>query len=114
MNTTAFGNRGEQAASEYLSRLGYEIIDRNWKTKTCEIDIVAKKGNVVHFVEVKYRSTNRAGSGLDYITPKKLQQMQFAATLWTNEHNWRGEINLAAIEVSGETFDVTEFIESVY
>lgn len=113
MQTTFIGQKAEQAASEYLERLGYEIIDRNWRRRTCEIDIVACRGGVIHFVEVKYRQTDVAGSGLEYITAKKLQQMAYAADRWVAENDWRGEYVLSAVEVAGKTFEVTEFIESI-
>jgi len=106
MRTTQIGNKGEQLAAEALARLGYEIIDRNWKTKFAEIDIVALKGNVVHFVEVKYRATSRQGDGLDYITDQKLHHMQRAAELWVAVHNWNGEYVLLAVAVSGQSEEI--------
>ena len=113
MQTTYIGQKAEQVASEYLGRLGYEVVDRNWRRRTCEIDIVARKDGVIHFVEVKYRQTDIAGSGLEYITTKKLQQMAYAAQRWVAENNWLGEYTLAAIEVSGDGFEVTEFIDCI-
>ncbi len=113
MHTTAVGNRAEQVAVEYLQRLGYIILARNWRKRVCEIDIVAKKAGTIHFVEVKYRATDQAGSGIEYIMHKKLRQMVFAAECWVQVHGWRGEYVLAAIEVSGEAYLVTEFIDSL-
>lgn len=113
MQTTFIGNRGEQVAAGYLERQGFKVLERNWRRRQCEIDIVAQKGTVVYLVEVKYRQTDIAGSGLDYITPQKLNQMAYAANRWVAENNWTGEYTLAAIEVSGETFRVTEFIDPI-
>ncbi len=114
MQTTAIGNRAEQAAVEYLERLGYIIVARNWRKRVCEIDIVAQHFGTVHFVEVKYRATDQAGSGIEYIMHKKLRQMAFAAECWVQDNKWRGEYVLAAIEVGGETYDVTEFVDCIY
>jgi uncharacterized protein (TIGR00252 family) len=108
--STATGQQAEQAALEYLDQQGYKIIGQNWRTRWCEIDIVAEKDKRVHFVEVKYRASSSQGSGLDYITPRKLRQMRFAAEMWVQNHNWRGDYGLSALEVSGPTFQVTDFL----
>ena len=57
-------------AANHLVRHGHEIVERNWKTKYCEIDIVSVKGDTVYFTEVKYRKTAWQGGGLAAITPK--------------------------------------------
>jgi uncharacterized protein (TIGR00252 family) len=106
------GAKAENFVVEYLAADGYKIIHQNWKTKWCEIDIVAQKSNCVYFVEVKYRSSSLQGSGFDYITPAKLRQMEFAANLWVAKNRWEGEYVLSAAEVSGPNFEV-EFIDQV-
>lgn len=97
------GHSAEVKASDYLKRDKFEIVELNWKTKFCEIDILAKKLNVIYFVEVKYRKTSHQGSSLEYITPKKLKQMQFAAEMWVHNNKWTGEYQLAAIGIDGDT-----------
>lgn len=111
MSTTDTGRRAEQAVADYLKKQGYKVLQQNWRTRWCEIDIVAQKGGAVYFVEVKFRKTDLQGDGLDYITPKKLQQMAFAAELWVSNNNWPGEYNLAAASVSGTGFKVANFVE---
>lgn len=106
------GNAAEQAVADYLQRHGYKILDRNWKTKQCEIDIIARKGSCIHFVEVKYRSSSGYGSGFDYITNSKQKQMSFAANYWVAKTKWEGEYVLSGAEVSGPNFDVT-FLEEL-
>lgn len=106
------GNYGEDAVEKYLKTNGYRIIDRNWKTKQCEIDIIAKKDRCVYFVEVKYRFSPDQGEGFDYITPVKLRQMSFAAEYWVAQNKWEGEYCLSAASVSGENYAV-EFIEEI-
>jgi len=108
----AIGDRAESAAAQYLQSLRYEIIDRNWKTKWCEIDIIARKNAVLYFVEVKYRRSARQGGGIAAVTPVKLRQMKFAAELWLQKFG-TADARLSVIEVSGDDFDVTHFIESV-
>lgn len=106
------GAEAEQAVAEYLIENGYKVLDINWKTKWCEIDIVAQKNKVIHFVEVKYRSNQAQGGGFDYIHDKKLRQMQRAADSWVLIQNWDGEYVLSAAEVSGSDFDI-DFIDEV-
>lgn len=67
----AHGHYAERIAADYLVRLNFKIVDTNWKTKWCEIDIIVQKDGVMYFTEVKYRKTTNQGAGLDYITPKK-------------------------------------------
>lgn len=107
MTTTETGRKAENAAAEFLKRKGCKIITQNWRTRMCEVDIIAQRASVVYFCEVKYRQTNNQGTGLDYITPKKLKQMQFAAESWAHANGYMGDFQLCAIEVSGADFKVT-------
>jgi Holliday junction resolvase-like predicted endonuclease len=101
VSTTDVGLAAEQAAAEELTRLGFEILDRNWKTKYCEVDIIARRNGVIWFVEVKYRATTKFGDGLEYIGYQKLQHMHRAAELWTSRHDFDGEYTLGAVSVTG-------------
>ena len=112
MNTTNLGNAAEAVAAEYLAKLGYIIIECNFKTPRCEIDIVAQASGCVYFVEVKYRGGSGQGTGIEYVTPAKQRQMRYAAETWTNQHEWTGDMTLAAIEVD-QNLVVTTFIEDI-
>jgi ribonuclease HII len=107
------GRVAESAAANYLDSLGYKILKQNWRTKMCEIDIVAQKGSVVYLVEVKYRQKKLQGSGIEAITPKKLKQMKFAARMWQHWHGFDGYMQLSVISMSGKPPRVDEFLESV-
>lgn len=105
----SIGDAAEAKVSEYLIGRGYEIIDRNWKTKWCEIDIIAKKDNTVHFVEVKYRSNSTTGDGFAAITKAKLKQITFAAEYYQAAHpNKYSDILLAIASVSGISVNYLE------
>ncbi len=82
MTTRQIGDKGEQAAADWLTARGHEIVARNWRTRYCEIDIVSVKGEVLYFTEVKYRKNDDFGDGLAVITAKKQRQMRFAAELF--------------------------------
>lgn len=112
MSSTSTGREAENAVAEYLYSKNYRVLEQNWRTRICEIDIVAKKDNTIYFVEVKYRANDNQGGGLDYITAKKLKQMNFAAQIWVSEHEWTGDYCLSAAEVTGEDFTVTQFLKN--
>jgi putative endonuclease len=99
-NYTA-GHEAEERAAQYLKRHGFKVRELNWKTPRCEIDIIAEKHKAIYFAEVKYRRTASQGSGLDYITNRKLTQMQYAAQTWVAQNNWPGEHQLAVISIDG-------------
>jgi Holliday junction resolvase-like predicted endonuclease len=102
MSNYTAGHLAEKRAADYLKVQGFKILELNWKTRYCEIDIVVEKGSVVYFVEVKYRQTDKQGYGLDYITPRKLKQMQFAAEVWVQTRHWQGGYQLAAVGIDAE------------
>lgn len=114
MSTTSIGRQAEDAAAEYLKRNGYKILDQNWRTRWCEIDIVGQKGKIVSFIEVKYRKSTDFGGGLEYITLKKQKQMAFAAEFWVSSNKWNGDYNLSAVEVTGPSFKISKFIPEAY
>jgi len=107
------GRRAEKAAADYLRQNGFEIVGQNLRTRTYEIDIVAQRDAILYFVEVKYRKNDATGGGLEYITPRKLKQMQFAAEMWLSENRRSDPYRLAGIEVGGSHFAVTDFIDSL-
>jgi len=83
VNTTAIGSSYERAAADYLESLGLIIIKQNWRTRWCEIDIVAQDNQgVVHIVEVRYRKDSQSGDGLQSITPLKQRKLIHAAKRW--------------------------------
>lgn len=112
--STERGRRAEDIAASYLQGLGHRIQDRNWRTRWCEIDIVTVRKETVYFVEVKYRQSNAFGSGLEYITPKKLAQMRFAAEFWMASNSYGAQgYRLAAVEVTGEGYKVTSWLDDL-
>jgi putative endonuclease len=67
------GKKGEELAVEFLLKNGYKILDRNWRYKKAEVDIIAQKNEVLAVVEVKTRSTDYFGNPQDFINQKKIQ-----------------------------------------
>lgn len=113
MTTRQIGDKGEQAAADWLAASGHEIIARNWRTRYCEIDIVSVKGEVLYFTEVKYRKNDDFGDGLAAITAKKQRQMRFAAELFlAGKPEYSGmAAKLLAASVSGDPPAVQAVVE---
>jgi putative endonuclease len=76
------GRRGEDLAVEFLGRLRYRIMERNYRCRCGEVDIVARQGKTVVFVEVKTRSSHLYGHPAASVTPFKQRQISRAAQTW--------------------------------
>ena len=102
VTTKQRGDEGETKAVQFLESNGHVIIDRNWKTKWCEIDIVSHFEDTTYFVEVKYRKNANAGEALTAVTKTKLKQMAFAAEYYAAKHpGLAGNQMLAVISITG-------------
>lgn len=114
-STLEIGRRGEDIAVEYLRGIGYLIAARNWRSGRYEIDVVAERCGVTHFVEVR---TRRAGALLSpeaTITQTKANSMRRAASAYMAQCRVRGEVefDLLAIDIFPEgSYDV-RFIPNV-
>ena len=94
------GKIGEDIAAAYLQELDYEILDRNWRFKRVELDIVARKDSTLVFCEVKTRRSNSHGIPSEAITPAKLQNIRTAALHWlTNNESKHQGIRFDALSV---------------
>jgi putative endonuclease len=79
VNRTQRGREGEDAAARYLESLGYRILRRNLRGPDGEIDILARDGNVLTFVEVKARTTRNFGSALSAVDARKRARIRALA-----------------------------------
>jgi putative endonuclease len=96
----AAGRRAETAAALWLQLKGYRILDRRARMPACELDLVARKGRMLVFVEVKARRT-REGA-LEAVTPQLRKRLEQAANQWVSrrrglqQHLWRFDIVMLA------------------
>lgn len=111
MVTTASGNKAEIAVAGFMQEQGYKIVGLNWKTRLCEIDVIARREDIVYFVEVKYRTDSQQGSGLEHITTKKLNQIKFAVRVWCHNNDWEGDCRILGAEVFGLDFEHINLVE---
>ena len=73
VNKRAAGADKEQLAARYLVDNGYTVLERNFRNKTGEIDIIAQNDNLIVFVEVKYRSSKKYGYAVEAVSYRKQQ-----------------------------------------
>jgi len=112
LTTKQIGDKAENIAANYLISDGHKIIDRNWKTKYCEIDIVSRKNDVIYFTEVKYRKKSDQGGGLAAITASKLRQMKFAAEFYVLSNKQTDtDLRLTTISLSGQPPIIENYLE---
>lgn len=91
-NTRATGKVFEERAVLFLQEKGYQILERNFYTKSGEIDIVAKDGEYIVFVEVKYRKNKTAGNALDAVTLEKQKRLYAAAKVYLYVKKYRMDL----------------------
>ena len=100
MNIGATGERGEKLAARLLRRKGYRILERNFQTRFGEIDLIARKGDVLVFVEVKTRAPGAPVSGRDAVDAAKQARVRTAALQY-----WQGRF--AALQPRFDVVEVT-------
>ena len=84
------GLRGEELATEWLISNGYLILHRNWRHARFEIDIIASRDEVLHFIEVKTRTSAAFGNPEDQVNQKKLRHMIDAGEEFIYQHpGWK-------------------------
>lgn len=91
MNKRQIGSDYEKQAAEYLKAKGMKILEMNFRNRGGEIDIIAKDGDYICFIEVKYRTTNQFGSPLEAVTYHKQQQIRKVAHFYMmckGLHEW--------------------------
>lgn len=81
----AEGREGEEMAVEYLSINGYNILERNYRNRFGEIDLIAKDGKTVVFIEVKRRNTDSYGLPVESVDIKKQKRLSKAAAAYITE-----------------------------
>ncbi len=72
------GRQGENLAAEWLQAQGFELLHRNWKYSYFELDVVAVKAGILHFIEIKTRTTDTYGYPEEGVTPKKMERLMSA------------------------------------
>jgi putative endonuclease len=102
MKRKTTGMIGEKLAADFLTKQGYEIIETNFRCKEGEVDIVARDGDFLVFIEVRAKSSHIFGSPEESITTRKKQHLKNVAEYYRENHDnlpqqWR--IDFVAVEL---------------
>ena len=111
------GQQGEALACQYLSRHGYRVIVKNYRTKLGEIDIIAEEKGTLVFVEVKTRRGHQCGHPFEAVTPTKCRQISKVALQYLAETGREGQaarFDVVAISYSGEAAPVVELVKNAF
>ena len=113
MNKRMIGSAYEDSAAMYLQRKGYQIVERNFRCKIGEIDIVCIKKQTLHFVEVKYRSSEQYGHAAETVSIKKQRKIYQCAQLYLVKHR-EYEIFDASFDVLAITGNQIQLYSNCY
>ena len=109
------GKLGEEMAVEFLQKNGYGILETNWVFQKAEIDIIAKKENILAIIEVKTRSSKDFGLPQDFVKPKKIQHLVKAVNEYVvfNDLDLNIRFDIIAISKEDRKF-VVEHLEDAF
>ena len=99
------GKHGEQLAADHLARLGFEILDRNYRTRWGELDIIAYDGTTLAFCEVKTRRLTSSGGPLEGLRGPQRQRLRKMAGRWLIDRTERPHAELLRFDAIGVTID---------
>jgi putative endonuclease len=104
----AVGAAGEEAAANHLVQLGYRLVERNWRCRNGELDLIAEDGFTLVFIEVRARTNpTHYGSAVESITPRKCRKVRELATIYLkrfkiNPQSLRFDVITVTFEASSE------------
>jgi len=99
MLTTETGKTFENKAADFLKKSGYKIIAQNYRSKTGEIDIIAKDKKTLVFVEVKYRHTKEFGTPAEFVTVQKQNKIIKTALLYLKQNDISGDFRFDTVSI---------------
>ena len=112
----ALGQAGEDLASRWYEDHGYEVLDRNWRRREGEVDLIVRRGATVAFCEVKTRSSDRFGTGAESVLEAKQRRIRRLASRWLSELT--PAVGRARVEVRFDVVSITagniEVIENAF
>jgi len=93
------GAKGEQLAVDLLISKNYKIVARNFRFQKAEVDIIARKGNVLAIIEVKTRSTPNFGDPQEFVKAKQIQRLVKAVDFFVTAHKLEVEVRFDIIAI---------------
>ncbi|AUD03245.1 YraN family protein [Spirosoma pollinicola] len=109
------GKQGEAEAVRYLRENGYELVAQNYRYQHAEIDIIAKKGKLLIFAEVKTRTNLNYGNPEEFVSFTKAKLVMKAAEHYIFAHGWMHDIrfDIIAVTLAGNEFN-SKHIEDAF
>lgn len=110
------GHQGEDLAVAFLQSRGFRVLDRNWRIRLGEIDIIAEYKGCIHFVEVKTRRSSTYGYPEEAVTPAKVRVIARVGEAWLlgQSKPFSGfQVDVITIELQTQNKPLITFIESV-
>ncbi|MCY4423851.1 MAG: YraN family protein [Acidimicrobiaceae bacterium] len=104
----ARGAWGERRAARWYTEAGYEILDRNWRVRGGELDLVLWRDGEIVFCEVKSRRSDRFGSAAEAVDWRKQRRIRSLAAQWLRASGRRGRVRFDVATVTGVEIDVIE------
>jgi len=109
------GKKGEQLAVDFLIENSYDIVERNYRFDKAEVDIIAKKDDILAIVEVKTRSSLDFGNPQDFVKPKQIKNLVKAVDEYVTENDLDVEVrfDIIAIVKENKTYNI-EHLENAF
>ena len=111
-----FGEKSESIAASYLKKQGYKIIERNYRTKLGEIDVIARDKDTIAFIEVKARRSGQFGDPKWAVTPKKQRKISMVALQYlktTGQSNVKARFDVVSIKSSHDNPNI-EIVKNAF
>ncbi len=110
INNRETGTKYENRAAEYLELNGYQILNKNFRCKIGEIDLIARKEQYLCFIEVKYRSDTKKGFPAEAITPTKIRRITKTAQFYMLTHHLSPDLpcRFDAVVILGDRIELIQ------
>ena len=112
------GTNGEDAVARWYAAAGYHVLDRNWRVREGELDLVVQLPGTVVFCEVKTRRSDRFGLPAEAVTPRKQQRLRLLAGRWLDAHQGargaRLRFDVASVVPDGRGGWVVSVLEAAF
>ena len=113
-NKRQVGTEKENLAAEYLKKKGYFIIEKNYRVRQGEIDLIARDSMCIVFIEVKYRANGRSGDALEAVTRAKIRQISKTALFYLNQKKISIDNTPIRFDVIGINGDSITHVENAF
>jgi putative endonuclease len=111
------GTEGEDAVARWYEAAGYDLLDRNWRCRDGELDLIVRRGATLVFCEVKTRASTRYGAPVEAVTMTKQRRLRGLAVRWLAEHDARRRtlrFDVASVTRAADGELVVEVLEGAF